>query len=76
MLDDVVEVLKVLPDKAVDTTVLWDCLESAISGLVSRCGTLDGDIVDVGDRVLGNLWLKDVHHIVVEDGDHVSPTHW
>ena len=75
MLDDVVEVLKVLPDKAVDPTVLWDCRKGAISGLVSRCGTSDGDIVDVGDRVLRNLWLKDVHHIVMEDGDSISPTH-
>ena len=75
MLDDVVEVLKVLPDKAADPTVLWDCREGAISGLVSRCGTSDGDIVDVGDRVLGNLWLKDVRHVVMEDGDRVSPTH-
>ena len=64
-----------LPDEAVDTAVLWDSLEGAVSGLVSRCGTLDGDIIDVGDRVLGNLWQKDVHHIVVEDGDSISPTH-
>ena len=76
MLDDAVEVLKVLPDEAADPAVLWECLKGAISGLVSRCGTMDGDIVDVGDRVLGNLRLKDVRHIVVEDGDSVSPTHW
>ena len=64
-----------LPDKAADPTVLQDCLEGAIGGLVSRCGTTDGDVVDVGDRVLGNLRLKDVHYVVVEDGDSVSPTH-
>ena len=65
-----------LPDEAADPAVLWDCLEGAISSLVSRCRTMNGDVVDVGDRVLGNLQLKDVHYIVVEDGDSVSPTHW
>ena len=64
-----------LPDKATNATVLRDCLEGAIGGLVSRDGTSDGDIVNVGDCVLGDLRLKDVRHVVVEDGDHVSPTH-
>ena len=59
----------------VDAAVLWDGLEGAVGGLVSCCGTANGDIVDVGDCVLGNLWLKDVCHVVVEDGDSVSPTH-
>ena len=75
MLDDAVEVLKVLPDKVADPAALWDCLEGAVGGLVSRGGTSDGDIVNVGDRVPGNLRLKDVHYIIVEDGDSVSPTH-
>ena len=64
-----------LPDEAANAAVLRNCFEGAIGGLVSRCRTLDGDIVNVGDRVLGNLWLKDVCHVVVEDGDRVSPTH-
>ena len=64
-----------LPDKAANAAVLWDCLEGAIGGLVSHCRTSDGDIINVGDRVLGNLQLKDVCHIIVEDGDSVSPTH-
>ena len=65
-----------LPNEAVDAAVLWDGLEGAVGGLVSRCRTTNGDIVNVGDCVLGNLQLKDVHHVVVEDGDCVSPTHW
>ena len=65
-----------LPDEAANAAVLWNCFEGAIGGLVSHCGTSDGDIVNVGDRVLGNLWLKDVHYIVMEDGDSISPTHW
>ena len=64
-----------LPDEATNAAVLWNCFKGAVRGLVSCCGTSDGDIVNVGDHVLGNLWLKDVCHIVVEDGDHVSPTH-
>ena len=75
MLDDAVEVLKVLPDEAADAAICQDCFEGAIRGLVSRCRTVNGYIVDVGDCVLGNLWLKDVHHVIMEDGDHVSPTH-
>ena len=64
-----------LPKKMADATVLWDGLKGAVSGLVSCCRTMNGDVIDVGDHVLGNLWLKDVHHIVVEDGDCVSPAH-
>ena len=76
MLDNAVEVLKMLPDEAMNAAVLWDGLEHAIRGLVHRCGTTNGDIVDVGDHVLRNLRLKDVCHVVVEDGDSISPTHW
>ena len=75
MLHYVVEVLKVLPDEVADAAVLQDGLEGAIRGLVSHCGTTNGDIINVGDHVLGNLWLKNVCHIVVEDGNCVSPTH-
>ena len=64
-----------LPDEAVDPAVLQDCLEGAVGGLVSRCGSTNGDVVNVRDCVLGNLQLKDVRYVVVEDGDSVSPTH-
>ena len=69
MLDDVVEVLKVLPDEAADAAILWDCFEGAVWGLVSHYRTMNGYIVNVGDCVLGNLWLKDVHYIIMEYGD-------
>ena len=74
-LDDAVEVLKMLPDEVTNAAVLQNCSKGAVGGLVSCCGTTNGDIIDVGDRVLRNLWLKDVRHIVMEDGDSVSPTH-
>ena len=64
-----------LPNEMADAAVFWHGLKGAIGGLVSRCRTTDGDIVNVGDRVLGNLWLKDMHHVVMEDGDSISPTH-
>ena len=64
-----------LPDEAANAAVFRDCLKGAVGGLVSRCGTSDGDVVDVGDSVLGNLWLKDVRYVIVEDGDRISPTH-
>ena len=64
-----------LPDEAANASVFRNCFEGAIGGLVSHRGTSDGDVVDVGDRVLGNLRLKDVRHVIVEDGDSVSPTH-
>ena len=68
-------VLKMLPNKAADAAVLWDGLKGTIGGLVSCCRTTDGDIVDIGNCVLGNLQLKDVHYVIVEDGDSISPTH-
>ena len=65
-----------LPDEVANAAVFRDCFEGAVGGLVSRCRTSDGDIINVEDHVLGNLQLKDVCHIVVEDGDRISPTHW
>ena len=65
-----------LPDEVANAAVFQDCFEGAVGGLVSRCRTSDGDIINVEDHVLGNLQLKDVCHIVVEDGDRISPTHW
>ena len=38
MLDDVVEVLEMLPNKLADPAVLRDCFKGAVGGLVSRCG--------------------------------------
>ena len=32
-------------------------------------------IINIGDHVLGNLWLKNMCYIIVENGDCVSPTH-
>ena len=64
-----------LPDEAANAAVFQDCLEGAIGGLVSQCGTTDWDIIDVGDCVLRNLWLKDVCYVVMEDRDSISPTH-
>ena len=64
-----------LPDEAVDTTILWDGFDGAIGGLVCRGGAVNGHIVDIGYGVLGNLWLKDVCYVVMENGDCVSPTH-
>ena len=74
-LDDAVEVLKMLPNKAADAAVLRDGLKGAIGGLVSQCRTTNGDVVDVGDRILRNFQLKDVCHVFVKDGDSISPTH-
>ena len=64
-----------LPDQATNAAVLQNCFEHAVRGLVSHCGTSDGDVINVGDGVLGNLWLKDVRYVIVEDGDSISPTH-
>ena len=65
-----------LPDEAADAAILQDCFEGAVRCLVSHCRTMNGYIVDVGDRVLGNLQLKDVCYVIMENGDCISPTHW
>ena len=65
-----------LPDEVADAAILWDGFEGAIWGLLCHCGTVNGHIIDIGYGVLGNLWLKDVHYVVVKNGDCVSPTHW
>ena len=74
-LDDVVEVLEMLPDKAVDAAVLQYCLEGAILALIRSCGATDGHVVDVGNGELRNLWLKDMCDIVVENWNSIGPTH-
>ena len=64
-----------LPDEVANAGVFRDCFKGAVGGLVSHRRTSDGDVVDVRDLVLGNLQLKDVHHVIMEDGDSGSPTH-
>ena len=51
-------------------------LKVPIRGLVCCCRTVNGYVVNIGYGVLGNLRLKDVHRVVVEYGDCISPTHW
>ena len=67
MLDYPVEVLEMLPDEVANAAVFWDCFEGAVRGLVSRCGTSDGDVVDVprmrqrsakiGDLSVNPMWF-------------------
>ena len=74
-LDDAVEVLKMLPDEAADTAVLWDCLEGAVLALIHSCGVADVHVVDVGNGELGNLWLKNMSNVIVENWNSIGPTH-
>ena len=68
-------VLEVLPDEVANATVLRDGFEGAIGGLVCCCGAVNGYIVDILYDVLRNLQLKDVHHVIMEDGYSIGPTH-
>ena len=64
-----------LPDKVADLTVLWDGFKGAIGGLVCSCGATNRHVIDVWYSVLGNLWLKDMHNIIMEYGYYIGPTH-
>ena len=57
------------------TAILWDGFEGAIGGLVCCGGAANGHIIDIGYGVLGNLWLKDVHYVIMENGNCISSTH-
>ena len=67
--EDSVDVLEVLPDKAPDPRVPRDGLVSPVGALVNRLRPPEGYIVDVRHSVVGNFLLEDVRHIVVEDGN-------
>ena len=75
MLDDVIEVLKMFPDEAVDAAVLQDCLKGAILAPVHSHRATDRDIVYVGNGELGNLWLKDMCDVIMEYQNSVGPAH-
>ena len=57
-----------LPNEAVNATILWDGFKGAIRGLVRCCRTTDGYIVNIWYGELVNLQLKDVCHVIVEMG--------
>ena len=70
-----VQVLKMLPDEVEDAIVLRDCPEGATLALIHSHGAVDGHIIDVGNGELGNLQLKDMCDIVMENQNSVGPTH-
>ena len=75
MLDDVVEVSKMFPDKVVDATVLQDHLKGAVLALVHSRGATDGHVIYVENGELGTLWLKDMCDVIVEYWNSIGPTH-
>ena len=74
-IEDSVDVLEVLPDKAPDPRVPHDGLVSPVGALVNRLRPPEGYVVDIQHSVVRNFLLEDVCHIIVEDGDRVRPTH-
>ena len=69
-----VDVVEVFPDKAANTIILRDGLESPSRGLIARSGSFDACVVDKGFSDLRYLWLEDEGDIAVEDGDRVGMT--
>ena len=76
MLDDSMDVLKVLPDKATNARVLGDSLLGTIREDVASVRSLDGNMVSEGLGQVRDLRSKNVGDIALEYGGGICPAHW
>ena len=74
-LDDLMNCLKVLPNKSTNSGVLWNGLVDSVRELVLRLRTFDWNIVGEGLSPVRDLWVKDMGNVSLENSQRVSPTH-
>ena len=75
-LHDVVEVLKMFPDKMPDAWVALDTLFSAVGEYIPLRRAAYRDVVYVGDGCVGDFWLENISDVVMKDRNGISPAHW
>jgi hypothetical protein len=69
VLQDMVDVGKVLADKAADTSIFWDGLVSASGILVAGIRTFYSNIINKWNSEQGNFFSKDVVNVSLHDLD-------
>jgi hypothetical protein len=74
-LHNVIETLKVLPDKSTDAWVGGNALLGTVGKYIPPLGSSDRDVVDVRNCGVGDFGLEDMGDVVMEYGDGVGPAH-
>ena len=70
-----IDILEVLPNEAANATIFQNSLEDSIIILISRCGAVNGYVVDIQYSISWDFRLKDMSYIVVKYGNRVCPSH-
>jgi hypothetical protein len=68
-LQDTVDIGKILPDEAADTSIFRDGLVSAVGILIAGNRTFYSDIINKWNGEQGNFFLKDVVNVSLHDLD-------
>ena len=76
MLDDSVNILKVLLDKATNARVLRDSLVRTVREDIAGVRSLDGDIISEGLGQVRDFRSKNMGDIALEYGRGIHPAHW
>jgi hypothetical protein len=71
-----VDVGKVLPDEAADTSILRDGLIGAVEALVADNWTFYSDIINKWNGEEGNFFSEDVVNVSLHDLDRVCMAHY
>jgi len=75
VLDNVVKVLEVFPDKVADSWVVGYAFFETVGEVVSPSRTADQNIVDIRYCSIRYFRLQDVGNVVMENRNGVSPAH-
>jgi hypothetical protein len=67
--------LEVFSHEVSDARVLCDGLIAAIGTLITGRWAFDGDVVNIGNSELGDLWLENETNVFMKDQNAVGPTH-
>ena len=70
-----IDILKMLPNEAANSAILWNCLEGSIIVLIGRHGATNRHVVDIWNSIFWNFGLKYVSYVVVKYGNCVRPSH-
>jgi hypothetical protein len=76
VVEDVMEVEQVLPDKPSDAGVIWDGLVLTTVDFVSCRRSFDAAVVDVWPGDMGDLGFQQEGDVLVKDCPCVSPALW
>ena len=70
-----IDILKMLPNEAANSAILWNCLKGSIVVSIGRHGATNRHVVDIRNSIFWNFGLKDMGYVIMKYGNRVRPSH-